>query len=1012
MPTVRAPPATVSNSLTEARKVGLGSAVAPASPPNSTMLPNNGENVSEDSCVFLVDERRQSDNSQPSVLVPFDLLTGSASIPCGGDTLVTSPTVTFAVKADSWWSTRTRLEKCLICVLFAMLFFLVALLLVLLTNGTLRGRNVISYPAAILNDTLSICTTKGCVEAATNLLMAIDSTQDPCENFYEYACGQWNKHFFIPEDMSGYGTFALVRDRVRRQLKSLLDENSHGNSVAISMAKSMYKTCMNVTAINAMKSEKMIDVLKSFGGWPVLESNWRGENVDLTEVIGKMRGYYSLDVFVSLYVYADAKNTTQNILTIHQGSLGLGGSTRDYYLNDTLYGSQMIAYKRYFQRIVELIATDMGMAYTKEMEVEVNQTLNFEKTYAGITSPDDQRRNHSLLYNRWTLGQLKEKMPAIKWDRFFQLVMPQQVLEVIDDNMNLIITDPLYIAEINKLLLETDKRVLINYLLWRLSKVYTSMLDERYDEAYQDFVFVMLGRQSRPARWKTCVPVVVNWMEMAAGALYVERHFNQKDKEEAVALIDHLRLAFTELVKKLDWMDEETKKYAIEKAEEMINHIGYPEFINNSTLLDSYYEGLSLNENDTYFESSRKASNWLHRKEMLELLKPFNRDRFDTSPAVVNAFYSPEKNVITFPAGILQPPFFNGEYLKAINYGSIGAVIGHEITHGFDDQGSQYDKNGNLKDWWTPMAFERFRERTTCIIEQYNNYTVPDINIKVNGRLTQGENIADNAGVKEAYLAYRNYIVNSGKEEPRLPGLVNMTNDQIFFLSYANFWCGHKKPAASLQQVLTDPHSPEMFRVIGVLSNLDEFAKTFNCKPGSQMNPLPSDRRKCAAKVVLATIHLLRFDGQPFLDIGFVFWDVGLVLPQREALGGAVAFSIPFKGPTLTAVVDANSSLSLPFLNIYRKLQSRYIPIIVAHPFCRPAKFLTRLQAARRRLHPGSLASSDQCYQKPASLLPSFAVFAMMIQWRRIAGAVTLHWTEMTSESNFPKQFISDILVH
>ncbi|CDW57428.1 Peptidase family M13 containing protein [Trichuris trichiura] len=856
MPTVRALAATATNSLAEAKKVGLGLTVTPASPRNNTMLPNNEENVSDDSCVFLVDERRQSDNSAPSVVVPFDLLTGSSSIPC--DTLATSPTVTFAVKADSWWSTRTRLEKCLIFVLFTMLFFLVALLLVVLTNGTLRDRDVISCPTAtIVNDTPSVCTTKGCVEAASNLLMAIDSTQDPCENFYDYACGQWNKHFFIPEDMSGYGTFALVRDRVRRQLK---------------------------TAINALKSEKIIKVLKSLGGWPILETSWQQMDVDLTEIIGKMRGYYSLDVFVSMYVYADAKNTTRNILTIHQGSLGLGPSTREYYLNDTLYSSQMTAYKRYFQRIVELIATDMGMTYTKDMEAEVGEILNFEKTYAAITSPDDQRRNHSLLYNRWTLRQLKEEMTAIKWDRFFELVMPRDVMEIIDDDMNLIVTDPVYIAHINKLLLETDKRVLVNYLLWRLTKAWASMLDERYDIAFQDFVLVMVGRQSRPARWKTCVPAVVGWMEMATGALYVESHFNQKDKEEAVALIDHIRLAFTELVKKLDWMDDETKSIAIEKAQEMINHIGYPEFINNKTLLDKYYEGLLLYDNDTYFEVSRKASNWLNQREMLELLKPFNRNRFDTSPAIVNAFYSPEKNVIStmvlrlstlirvimlvvaFPAGILQPPFFNGEYLKAINYGSIGAVIGHEITHGFDDQGSQYDKNGNLKDWWTPTAFERFRERTTCIIEQYNNYTVPDINIKVNGRLTQGENIADNAGVKEAYLAsdflaYKNYIMNNGKEEPRLPGLVNMTNDQIFFLSYANvsfsplypvgnvgkrFWCGHKKPAASLQQVLTDPHSPEMFRVIGVLSNLDEFAKTFNCKPGSQMNPLPSDRRKCS----------------------------------------------------------------------------------------------------------------------------------------------------------------------
>ncbi|XP_003372438.1 peptidase family M13 [Trichinella spiralis] len=689
----------------------------------------------------------------------------------------------------------------------------------------------LNHPAAVLNDRVPICTTKGCVEAAANLLLAIDSTQDPCENFYEYACGQWNRHFSIPDDMSGYGTFALVRDRVRRQLKNLLESAQNKSSRAIQMAQMMYKSCMNTTAINALKSTNMIKVLELFGGWPILKPNWNSRSIDLTEIIGQMRVFTSTrmrkiqrEIFLQ---YASHVAVTNLMLNIHQGSLGLGPSTREYYLNDSLYHNQMAAYQRYFTRIVQIIAADTKTQISDaQIAREIEEILKFEKTYAAITSPDDQRRNHSLLYNRWTIQQLKENVPVIKWNIFFRKFMPEKVMKAINNDTAVIVTDLNYITQINKLLTVTDKRILVNYLMWRLVKAWASMLDERYDMAFQEFVQVMVGRQSRPARWKICVPAVVGWMEMATGALYVKAHFNQKDKDEALAMIDHLRLAFTDLVEKLDWMDYQTKQIAIEKAREMINHIGYPEFINNDTVLDKYYDGLHLLPNDSYFEIGRKASFWLLQREMFDLLRPFDRNRFDTSPAIVNAFYSPEKNVIT------------------INYGSIGAVIGHEITHGFDDQGEHLDPVEY--DWWTPTAFDRFRERTTCIIEQYNNYTVPDINIKVNGRLTQGENIADNAGVKEAYMAYRKYIEDNGSEEPRLPGLVNMTNDQIFFLSYANFWCGHKKPAAALQQVLTDPHSPEMFRVIGVLSNLDEFAKTFNCKPGTKMNPLPSTRRKCS----------------------------------------------------------------------------------------------------------------------------------------------------------------------
>ncbi|KRZ86267.1 Neprilysin-2 [Trichinella sp. T8] len=808
------------NLVTDAEKAGRESTVT--STPTNNSAASNGENLSEDSCVYLVDQRRRSSSASPrSTLIPFDLQ------PVASDSHTpASPTVTFASKANFCWSTRTKLEKCLVCTLLLMIFSIGALLLLLLTSSNARGFSYgsLNHPAAVLNDRVPICTTKGCVEAAANLLLAIDSTQDPCENFYEYACGQWNRHFSIPDDMSGYGTFALVRDRVRRQLKNLLESAQNKSSRAIQMAQMMYKSCMNTTAINALKSTNMIKVLELFGGWPILKPNWNSRSIDLTEIIGQMRVFTSTQM---RKIQREIFLQYASHVAIHQGSLGLGPSTREYYLNDSLYHNQMAAYQRYFTRIVQIIAADTKTQISDaQIAREIEEILKFEKTYAAITSPDDQRRNHSLLYNRWTIQQLKENVPVIKWNIFFRKFMPEKVMKAINNDTAVIVTDLNYITQINKLLTVTDKRILVNYLMWRLVKAWASMLDERYDMAFQEFVQVMVGRQSRPARWKICVPAVVGWMEMATGALYVKAHFNQKDKDEALAMIDHLRLAFTDLVEKLDWMDYQTKQIAIEKAREMINHIGYPEFINNDTVLDKYYDGLHLLPNDSYFEIGRKASFWLLQREMFDLLRPFDRNRFDTSPAIVNAFYSPEKNVIT------------------INYGSIGAVIGHEITHGFDDQGEHLDPVEY--DWWTPTAFDRFRERTTCIIEQYNNYTVPDINIKVNGRLTQGENIADNAGVKEAYMAYRKYIEDNGSEEPRLPGLVNMTNDQIFFLSYANFWCGHKKPAAALQQVLTDPHSPEMFRVIGVLSNLDEFAKTFNCKPGTKMNPLPSTRRKCS----------------------------------------------------------------------------------------------------------------------------------------------------------------------
>ncbi|VDP00663.1 unnamed protein product [Soboliphyme baturini] len=637
------------------------------------------------------------------------------------------------------------------------------------------------------------------------------------------------------------------------------------------MAYEAYRKCLDTATLNEVKSKHIIEIIRKVGGWPMLHGNWSKDSFDLTELLGKIRRDYSLDIFFTLYVYADAKNTTANILSIHQGSLGLGASMRDYYLNDTLYGKVIEAYEKYMITIGKLIAEDEGIPVNNSFYDEVQKLIQFERNYALIISPDEQRRNHTLMYNRRSVQQLKKNMPLIKWDQFFNYILPEVVREKFyDEETDVIVSDPEYLAKISMFLEITDKnrfsavnrtRLLTNYVIWRLIKSFTSLLDERFDDAFQDLMYIMAGRQARPSRWKVCVPTIVSWFEMATGALYVDAYFRQKDKDEALAMIANLREAFVRIVNAIDWMDNQTKHVAIVKAEAMLNHIGYPEFLNNMTALDEYYENIDITSDDGYFEMGLKVLMWIQEQEFLDLLKPFNRNRFDTSPAVVNAFYSPEKNAIgklnsaekfrqfgheshmdflAFPAGILQPPFFSGDNLKAINYGAMGAVIGHEITHGFDDQGSQYDKDGNLKDWWTAEALERFRERTKCIIEQYNNYTVPEIGINVNGRLTQGENIADNAG------AYRKYISDRGSEEPRLPGLSHITNDQIFFLSYANFWCGSKKPAAALQQVLTDPHSPEIFRVIGVMSNLDEFAIAFDCKPGTFMNPDSKTRRKCS----------------------------------------------------------------------------------------------------------------------------------------------------------------------
>ncbi|ETN81757.1 peptidase family M13 [Necator americanus] len=302
-------------------------------------------------------------------------------------------------------------------------------------------------------------------------------------------------------------------------------------------------------------------------------------------------------------------------------------------------------------------------------------------------------------------------------------------------------------------------------------------------------------------------------------------------------MIDDLQEAFHEMVTTSDWMDNQTKAIALNKAKQMLRKVAYPDFVLDDAKLDDYYSGISVKESDSYSEMVQKLLRWLIESEFKRLIKPADRTEFSFNSADVNAYYQAMTNSINFPAAILQAPFFHHTLPRALNYGGIGAIIGHEITHGFDDNGRQFDADGNLKEWWDAEVKKKFEERIKCIINQYGKLEVPGTGLKVNGKLTQGENIADNGGVKQAFRAYKNYLRKHG-EEKRIKGLEEYNNEQIFFLGYALIWCGHATHDAMINLLLTDSHSPENFRVNQVLANQPEFATAFQCAVGTPMNPV------------------------------------------------------------------------------------------------------------------------------------------------------------------------------
>lgn len=391
---------------------------------------------------------------------------------------------------------------------------------------------------------------------------------------------------------------------------------------------------------------------------------------------------------------------------------------------------------------------------------------------------------------------------------------------------------PAYFTDLSTLLAKTPPSTVRSYLHWQVIDGYGGYLSKAYRDAIFDFSKTLSGVTQQKPRWKTCAGKADSALGFATGKIFVDKKFKGDSKTIALKMIQDVKDAFKGNFKNLDWMDSTTAEAAKSKADAVVQKIGYPEWIMDASALDAYYQNIEIGS--SYFQSIISINKEEVLKNRKLVGKPVDKSEWDMTPPTVNAYYNPPNNEIVFPAGILQPPFFSAEWPKAFNYGAMGVVMGHEITHGFDDQGSQYDKDGNLNTWWSAEAVERFKAKTSCISEQYSVYTINGEH--VNGNLTLGENIADNGGLKAAYNAYQNWVAQNGVE-PRLPAWPELTPDQMFFVGFAQVWCGTVRPAEAHRLIVKDPHSPGRVRVLGTLSNSPEFARAFNCPANKPMNP-------------------------------------------------------------------------------------------------------------------------------------------------------------------------------
>ncbi|XP_071016647.1 membrane metallo-endopeptidase-like 1 [Oncorhynchus clarkii lewisi] len=686
----------------------------------------------------------------------------------------------------------------------------------------------------------NVCTTPECVTAAARLLQNMDATVEACQNFYQYACGGWLERHVIPETSSRHSVFDILRDKLEIVLKGVFETESDQDRDAFKKAKTLYSSCMNETLIEQLDSKPLMHLIDSIGDWPVASEDWNGATEQawsLEDTLATLNSHYHKKVILDMYVWTDDRDSRRHIIYIDQP--GLGMPSRDYYFNDGNYKRVREAYLQFMVSMARIAREDRNLTQDDDRVVEeMVQVLDLETDIANATSPAEERQDVTILYNKMTLGKLQESfnLNGFNWTRFVRGVLSSVAVDLQREEEVVVYSSP-YLEKMNDVLSKHTVRTLQNYLTWQLVMERVSSLSRRFKDARAHYRKALYGTTVEEARWRDCVRYVQGSMENAVGALYVRETFAGESKRMVSDLISKIQEAYVETLEELNWMDDQSKEKAREKAMAIKEHIGYPDHIleESNLKLDQEYAHLNFSE-ENYFENVLENLQAEAHKTLKKLREPVDPDMWIIGAAVVNAFYSPNRNQIVFPAGILQPPFFSKQQLQALNFGGIGMVIGHEITHGFDDNGRNFDKDGNMLNWWSNYSAEHFKDQSQCMVQQYGNFNWKLAGGQnVSGISTLGENIADNGGVRQAYKAYMKWVEREG-EELRLPGL-DMDHKQLFFLNFAQVWCGAYRPEYASQCIKTDSHSPLEYRVLGSLQNFGAFSDAFQCKPGTPMNP-------------------------------------------------------------------------------------------------------------------------------------------------------------------------------
>ena len=639
---------------------------------------------------------------------------------------------------------------------------------------------------------------------------ALDRTTDPCTDFYQFACGNWMKNNPIPSDQARWGRFSELNERNQMVLRTVLEKAEANNASRDAVDQKIgdyYEACMDEKGVDAKGLAPLQPVLNQIAG--IKDAS------ELPALMGKLHRMGS-DALFAFGPEPDFKDAKMEGVALDQAGLGL--PEKDYYFRDDAKSVELR--KQYVEHVGNMFK--LAGESADQAAKDAQTVMTFETTLAKNSMGVVERRDPQKLYNPKTKQELLSLDPAFDWNKYLVAVESPSFEKINLDS-------PGFIASLNNLVKNTSLDDIKTYLRWQtLHSAAPTLPTPFVNENFNFYGKTLTGAKELRPRWKRCVQFTDRELGEALGQAYVKVAFPPDAKARMEKMVHNLEASMKTDIEGLDWMTPETKKAAIVKLGMISDKIGYPDKWRDY----SKYKVVR----DDFLGNTIRGNEFEVQRQLDKIGKPVDRTEWGMTPPTVNAYYNPQENNINFPAGILQPPFFDNKLDDAVNYGAVGAVIGHEMTHGFDDEGREFDGNGNLRDWWTPTDAKAFEERAKCLVDEYSSFVATD-DVHVNGKLTLGENTADNGGLRVSLMALE--ATFHDKEPGKIDGF---TPEQRAFLGFAQVWCENQTPQALRVQAQTNPHSPGEWRANGVTRNMPEFRKAFGCKEGQPMAPVNACR--------------------------------------------------------------------------------------------------------------------------------------------------------------------------